>query len=181
MELVSVGDVSWASPDRSAFLFDGLAITLQQWCERASDGDETGVRVEIQHLTQSEPEDATTEFAAKVFHIAVPIWRVDIFSLSSGTPGNFDRAHFHPRFNGAEPCDREWDAALATSPFDWLREKLSRVDDLLVIAGFPDAEGSDDVRRIAHRSEAIGVMAEELMLEAGAVTPTFLPKNSVST
>ena len=179
MEFLRVGDVSWGSPDRAAYLFDGLAITVQQWCEQASDGNESGVRVEIQHLTQSVPTNAKTEFAAKVFHIATPIWRADIFMLGSGVPGNFDRAHYHPRFNGVEPCDREWDVSLTASPFEWLREKLWRMDAIVVSAGFSELEGSSDVSRIGRRSAAIVLTAEELMREVRAVAPNFLPSSSV--
>ncbi len=171
LELRRSGTVSWEGHLRHAFLFDQLGVTLQLWMERAADGDEIGVRAELQRLSVGTAADAATEFAAKVMTLSRPIWRADIFTLSSGGPGNFDRAHFHPRFDGSEPCEREWDPLLTADPFAWLAGQLSNLPRVLDRAGAADLAGSEDCTRVADMAGAISQVAGSCMAqvrEAGA-------------
>ncbi len=173
MEMQRVGQVSWSGYTRPSYLFNEVAITLQHWCERAEDGDECGVRVEVQRLDQSESPGAKTEFAARVLHIAGPIWRGDLFTLSTGKAGNFDRAHFHPHFIGVEPCDRHWDAWLTQDPFAWLRGQLEQVDTLFAEAGFAEMAAGDDVARIRALAPRIEATARQMMDEVERLSPDF--------
>lgn len=178
MEMQRVGQVSWSGPVRPSYLFAEVAITLQKWCERASDGYECGVRVEVQQLDQSMASRANSEFAARILLIAGPIWRADLFTLSTGLPGNFDRAHFHPRFIGDEPCDRQWDAALTRMPFGWLQENLENMSRVFTEAGFADLATGHDVRRIREMAPGIVSVARSLMDEVERVAPEFVPSES---
>ena len=178
MEMQRVGQVSWSGYTRPSFLFHEVAITLQHWCERAEDGDECGVRVEVQRLDQRESPGAQTEFAARVLQIAGPIWRGDLFTLSTGRAGNFDRAHFHPHFVGVEPCDRHWDPWLAEDPFAWLRDQLERMDTVLEEAGFADMAAGGDVARIRASAPQIEAAARRMMDEVERLSPNFgLPES----
>lgn len=170
-----MGEVSWSGPFRSTFLFDQVAITIQHWCESASDGDECGVRVEIQRMVESVASQAATEFATKVLHISGPIWRADIFTLSSGTQHNWNRAHYHSHFNGDEPCDRDWDAALTQDPFTWLVGKLREIGNVFELAGAADLVEVGDCARIGERSAQIVAAAELMMEEVWSAAPSFLP------
>ena len=170
-----MGEVSWSGPFQSAFLFDQVAITIQHWFESASDGDECGVRVEIQRMVDSVASHGATEFAAKVLHIAGPIWRADIFTLSSGTQHNWNRAHYHSHFNGDEPCDRDWDAALTQDPFTWLVRKLREIGNVFELAGAADLVEGSDCARIGERSAQIVAAAELMMEEVWSAVPNYLP------
>jgi hypothetical protein len=164
MELKRVGSVSWGGNLRRAFLFDDVALTLQHWLERTADGNECGVRIEIQRLAENSASEVATEFAAKVLRVAGPIWRADIFTLSSGVPLNLDRAHYHSKFNGDEPCDREWDERLTSSYLSWLLDNLLGISIVFERAGVPDLARSRDCERIADCSKEI-VAAVALMMD----------------
>ena len=66
-----------------------------------------------------------SESAAQLITADRPLWRADLFDRLGSTPGRFDAAHYHPRFNGNEPCDRHWDRALTAAPWDWLADQIS--------------------------------------------------------
>ena len=173
MEMQRVGQVSWSGYVRPSFFFGEVGITLQHWCERAEDGDECGVRVEMQRLEQSASPGAETEFAAKVLHLAGPIWRGDIFTLSTGVAGNFDRAHFHPQFVGVEPCDRHWDSQLTEATFAWLRGQLDQMGRIFEQAGLADMAAGPDVARIRAWAPHIVSGARQMMDDVEQVFPHF--------
>jgi hypothetical protein len=145
LELHTVGDVSESGYFRRAFLFERLALTAQHWTEHAADGDEVGVRVELQELRE---ERGVSEFDAVELLVHRPIWRADLFRLSTADPGNFARAHFHDRFSGREPSHRRWDEELKAEPVGWLATQLGDPDALLESAGRADLAGTADSRRI---------------------------------
>ena len=165
LELRQSGSVSWEGYTRHAFLFDQIGVTLQLWMERAPDGDEIGVRAELQHLTVGNAGQHASEFSAKVMTLSGPIWRADIFTLTTGEPGNFDRAHAHPRFDGSEPCDREWDPLLSTDPFAWLAGQLGDLPALLTLAGAAELADSPDCARVAGMAAAIAEAARLCMAQ----------------
>jgi hypothetical protein len=116
-----------------AFLFGRLAVTVKQWVQHADDGDEHGARVEIQRLEQ---HPIGSEFAAVPLSLTNPVWRADLFTFEPGAPGNHDRAHFHPAFDGYEPSDRCWDEDLQSDPIGWLQTQLGdRFADVLAAGG----------------------------------------------
>jgi hypothetical protein len=151
LELRSVGHVSSAGFLRRAFLFETVGITVQLWSERGSTGDETGVRVEIQRL---EEERGACEFDAVELRLHDPIFRADLFSLSSGDPGNLDLAHFHS-FVGRDPGDRIFEPSLASDPLGWLAGQLADLDGLLVAMGRPELRSAEDARRVAESAPAV--------------------------
>ena len=125
-----------------AFLFERYAVTVKQWIEHTPDGDERGARVEIQRL---ETHPTGSQYASVPLALTHPVWRADLFTLISGAPGNFDRAHYHPVFDGVEPSDRQWADDLPSDPFGWLRTQLSsQLDAVLVAGGAPDLAGGPE-------------------------------------
>src|SRR5271165_6946561 len=122
LELREVGSVSRTGCQRRVFLFETIGITVFHWCERAADGDEIGARVEIQRL---EERPGTHEFHAVELLLHDPLFRADLFRLSTGTRGNLDRAHYHPRFTGRSACGRVFEPELTADPVSWLARRLS--------------------------------------------------------
>jgi hypothetical protein len=176
LELRQSGSVSWEGPTRHAFLFDELGLTLQQWMERAADGDEIGVRAELHHFAADKPAEDASEFAAKVMTLSRPIWRADIFTLTTGEPGNFARAHFHPRFDGTEPCERDWDPNLSADPFAWLAQQLTDLPRVLARAGAGELAGSPDCARAAALAGEIAQVARACMIQVLEAGPDVVPR-----
>ena len=66
-----------------------------------------------------------------------PLWRADLFDRLRTRPGASAPAHYHPWFNGNEPCDRNWDPALTADPWHgwatsspaWARRRAGSVAD----------------------------------------------------
>jgi hypothetical protein len=159
-DLKSVGEVSESGVCRQAFLYERLAVIVQPWLEHAVDGDEIGARVEIQEFAEV-PGD--NEFEAYELIVSRPIWRADLFRLSTGVPGNFDRAHYHPRFEGRDPGDRSWDTALKRDPLEWLALKLSDLDGLLVGSGHSELTPAPDARRLIDTLPGVLCAVKELL------------------
>jgi hypothetical protein len=160
LELRGVGQVSSAGYLRRVFLFETIGITAQHWSEQASDGREVGVRVEIQRLDE-QPGDQ--EYDAVELRLHDPIFRADMFTLETGTPGNFDRAHYH-RFEGRYPGERFFDPALSQDPLTWLEGRLADLDGLLDAVGRPELRHPGDARRVAESAAAVTAAVRELML-----------------
>ena len=79
-------------------LSDSFAITVEPFVVLDSrTGDENGARIQIRRV-QDGAEPAT--------QLGEPIWRGDLFKLTDGSPGNWDRAHYHPRFHGLQAGER---------------------------------------------------------------------------
>jgi hypothetical protein len=64
-----------------------------------------------------------------------PVFRADLFDQVDGPPGNLKSAHFHPRFEGVEPCDRHWHEEIRADPIGWLEEQLGDLRRLLEESG----------------------------------------------
>jgi hypothetical protein len=105
--------------------FSRSAVLIRHWFEINLDDAsmEHGARIEIRELA-SHPHRGS-ESAAQLITADRPLWRADLFDRLDSTPGRFDAAHYHPRFNGNEPCDRHWDRGLTAAPWDWLAEQIS--------------------------------------------------------
>ena len=158
-ELRSVGQVSSASYLRRVFLFETIGITAQLWSEQASDGQEIGVRVEMQRLDE---EPGECEYDAVELRLHDPIFRADLFTIDTGVPGNFDRAHYHS-FEGRFPGERFFDPALTDSPLAWLSGRLSDLDGLLQAVGRPELRHTADARRVAESAPSVVAAVQELM------------------
>jgi hypothetical protein len=102
----------------------GAAIIVRHWFEIDLDDAsmEHGARIELRELVP-QPRRGS-ESAAQLITADRPLWRADLFDRLTDPPGSFGVAHFHPRFDGVEPCPRVWDPQLPASPWDWLRAQI---------------------------------------------------------
>ncbi|HEY3186352.1 MAG TPA: hypothetical protein VGJ70_02680 [Solirubrobacteraceae bacterium] len=115
-----------------AFVFDHVAVLVFPWNEPV-DPPERGARVEVR-LRPEEPHRGTYSAAQRVV-VDHPVFRADLFDQLTAPPGNLRSAHFHPHFDGVEPCDRVWPAELAQDPTGWLAAELSDLAGMLARAG----------------------------------------------
>jgi hypothetical protein len=119
-----------------AFLIGGVGITVRHWVEPPDAGEECGARLEIQRIEEEPPE---VFYAASARCLRQPVLRADLFTRIAGAPGNWDAAHYHPRFDDRWiPCDRVWDPQLTSNPDGWLRTKLQGLRGTLQECGAPD-------------------------------------------
>jgi hypothetical protein len=118
---------------RYAFIFrDSFAITVEPFVVLdARSGKEHGARIQIRRVKAGvEPGEVLAE----------PIWRGDLFRLTDGSPDNWDRAHYHPRFQGLQAGSRVMDPELSKDPIEWALGQLTDLNTLAVNAAAPDFE-----------------------------------------
>ena len=113
---------------RQAFVFDKVAVLVFPWHEPMTP-PERGARVEIRLLVDEGHRGSPS--AAQRIVIDDPVFRADLFDQVTAPPGNLRSAHFHPRFIGVEPSDREWPEEIKTDPTGWLEARLSDLGQLL--------------------------------------------------
>jgi hypothetical protein len=119
-----------------AFFVGGVGITVRHWVEPPNAPKESGARVEIQRLHEEPPAVFSAAWARS---LGEPILRADLFTRLAGPPGNWEAAHYHPRFvEGWLPCPRAWDPALTEDPAAWLQAKLGDLRGLLYESGATD-------------------------------------------
>jgi hypothetical protein len=143
-----VGEVSEVGDVVYAFFVDGMALTVRRWIEHADDGEENGVRLELQRLYEDRGEGS--EFAMAKVMLGAPVWRADLFRLGSGGEV-LERAHHHPRFTDGEPCDRVWlSPEDAADPLAWMERMLTTgLEELLRDANSSDLIGASTARQLA--------------------------------
>jgi hypothetical protein len=117
-----------------AWVFDKTAVLVFPWHEPA-DPPERGARVEVR-LLANEPRRGSFSAAQRVV-IDEPVFRADLFDQVTSPPGNMRSAHFHPHFEGVEPCDRVWLDEIKRDAGAWLARELSDLPALLARAGAP--------------------------------------------
>ncbi len=122
---------------KQAFVFETVAVLVGPWHEPA-DPPERGARIEVR-LLDAEPARGTFSAAQRVV-IGQPLFRADLFDRLDRPVGNLERAHFHPRFDGVEPCDRVWPRELHADPTGWLAAELNDLEGLATRAGLAPAE-----------------------------------------
>ena len=118
---------------RYAFIFrDSFAITVEPFVVLDSrSGNEHGARIQIRRVNAGvEPGEVLAE----------PIWRGDLFRLTDGSPDNWDRAHYHPRFQGLQAGSRVMDPELSKDPITWALGQLTDLKTLAANADAPDFE-----------------------------------------
>jgi hypothetical protein len=118
-----------------AFVYTEVAVLVRHWFEinLTDSHTEHGARVELRLLTP-QPRRGTESAAQKIV-ADQPVWRADLFDLVAGAPGGFEAAHFHPRFNGVEPCKRHWADEVKKAPWEWLHRQLSDIPGIAATAG----------------------------------------------
>jgi len=115
-----------------AFVFDRVAVLVGPWHEPA-EPPERGARVEVR-LLADEPRRGSPSAAQRVV-VDQPVFRADLFDQVDGDPGNLRSAHFHPRFDGVEPCSRHWPDEMKHDPTGWLERQLGDLRLLLERGG----------------------------------------------
>jgi hypothetical protein len=105
--------------------FCRCAVIVRHWFEiDMSDCSlEHGARVELRELAPRAHRDS--ESAAQAVTLDRPLWRADLFGRVDDEARAFSVAHYHPRFDGNEPCGRVWDPALTADPWRWLGDQLA--------------------------------------------------------
>jgi hypothetical protein len=100
------------------------AVIVRHWFEidLTDSSLEHGARVELR--VRPPQAHRGSESAAQAITLDRPLWRADLFDLADGDARAFGAAHYHPRFNGNEPCGRVWDPALTADPWRWLADQL---------------------------------------------------------
>jgi hypothetical protein len=138
-----------------AFVYNEVAVLVRHWFEidLADSHLEHGARVELRMLAP-EPRRGSESAAQKVV-VDQPVWRADLFDRLDGTPGAFEAAHFHPYFVGVEPCDRHWEDAVKTAPWDWLTTQLTDVASVVTAAGVRLRDPATTTEQVAADAEAI--------------------------
>jgi hypothetical protein len=126
---------------QTVILLDHIGVVVRHWYEIGPRDEEHGCRVEIRMLRR--PEHTGTESAAQPVTLDLPLWRADIFDLVGSPPGNLERAHYHPTFDGREPVARHWDAQLKNDWRGWLAQRLSDLPETLRSNGDVDVSGAD--------------------------------------
>jgi len=115
-----------------AFVFENVAVLVGPWDE-PGDPPEQGTRIEVR-LTDLEPHRGSLSAAQRIV-IDQPVFRADLFDRMDSPPGNLLSAHFHPTFDGVEPCDRVWRDEIKHDPTGWLAGELGDLEHLLRRAG----------------------------------------------
>ena len=133
---------------RQVFVFEKVAVIVAPWNEPA-EPPERGARVEVR-LLADEPARGS-QFAAERVVIDTPVFRADLFDQVDAPPGNLNSAHFHPHFDGIEPCDRHWKSRIKSDPTGWLADELGDLPRLLERGGV----NSDDPASIARDAAAL--------------------------
>ena len=102
-----------------------VAVLIRHWFEIDLDDAsmEHGVRIELRELA-AHPHRGS-ESAAQLVTADRPLWRADLFDRVTDPPGSFRVAHYHPQFDGNEPCARVWDPQLSADPWLWLEGQLA--------------------------------------------------------
>lgn len=137
------------------FVFGQVAVAVRHWFEIgvAHGSMEHGARLELRLLQPQQHRG--TQSAAQYFGIDRPVWRADLFDRLDGTPGAFEAAHFHPRFDGNEPTKRVWPEDISSDPWGWLQRQLSDLHALCEAGGVSTAGLDDDAEDLRSELDTI--------------------------
>jgi hypothetical protein len=163
---------------RRAFLFDHVAV-LVTVAHVDGDPPERGARVEVR-LLGDEPTRGSRRAAERVV-IERPMFRADLFDRLDASPGNLACAHFHPIFDGVEPCYRQWPDELRRDPVGWLRAELADLAHLLQRSGLraSDAEWLDaDAAAVRDALPQLMDAVEATLAESRATSSSPAPASS---
>ena len=143
-----------------AFVFPEVAILVRHWFEVSlKDGHlEHGVRLELR-LRDPQPQRGSVAAAQKIL-VDQPVWRADLFDRVDGLPGGFEAAHFHPYFDGVEPCKRHWADEVKDAPWDWLHGRLSDIADVAATGGVRLRDPAAESEHVRADADVIVVAAQ---------------------
>jgi hypothetical protein len=141
------------------FALSRSAVIVRHWFEIDLDDSslEHGARIEIRELA-SHPHRGS-ESASQLTTVDRPLWRADLFDRLTDPPGSFGVAHFHPRFDGNEPCERHWDPALTADPFTWLGDQIASLGAAATGAVWPLDSG--DAAELPGLAQAVVATAQQ--------------------
>ncbi|WP_219414443.1 hypothetical protein [Pseudonocardia nigra] len=143
------------------YTFTRVAVTVRRWFEIGTAAEmEHGARLELALLAQ-QPHRGT-ESAAQRTVVDQTFWRADIFGRLDRPDAPYSAAHFHSRFDGVEPCGREWSGDLTANPWAWLTDQLEHLEDRLAGAGFDPGLAADDGNDLRELVPRIVASAREL-------------------
>jgi hypothetical protein len=157
-----------------AFVYNETAILVRHWFEISLKDShlEHGVRLELR-LREPQPHRGT-ESAAQRIVADRPIWRADLFDRVDGRAGAFEAAHFHPRFSGVEPCERNWADEIKTTPWDWLHDQLSDIGAVAAAAGVPLPDPAADIEQVrADAPEIVAVAQSRAAIQCGSTQQCY--------
>jgi hypothetical protein len=152
-----------------AFVYNETAILVRHWFEVSLKDShlEHGVRLELR-LREPQPLRGS-ESAAQRIAVDRPVWRADLFDRLDGTPGAFEAAHFHPRFEGDEPCARNWADEIKATPWDWLHGQLSDIAAVAEAGGVSLSDPAADTEQIrADAPEIVAVARSRAGIQCGS-------------
>ena len=140
-----------------AFVYTEVTILVRHWFEiNLRDSHlEHGARLELR-LREPQPHRGS-ESASQRIVADRPLWRADLFDRLDAEPGGFDAAHYHPVFEGPEPCSRNWDDAVRDEPWEWLRGQLCDLPAVAAAAGAEGAVPNGDAEQV--RADAPAIIA----------------------
>jgi hypothetical protein len=136
---------------QQVFAFSESAIIVRHWFEiDLTDASmEHGCRVEVRRLAPQAHRGS--ESASQLIVVDEPLWRADLFDSLAAEPGTYAVAHFHPSFDGVEPCARAWDEKLSADPWQWLGDQLASWPATAEESPVPAADAAD----VAHFAAAV--------------------------
>jgi hypothetical protein len=135
---------------RQVLALSRSAFVIRHWFEINLDDAsmEHGARIELRELPV-QPHRGT-ESAAQLVTLDRPLWRADLFDRLTDAPGTFGAAHYHPGFDGNEPCGRVWDAGLTADPWGWLGDQVASLGAAADRGPWPvDPDDAAEIRGLA--------------------------------
>ena len=123
---------------RHGFVIGKIGVLVGYAEFRGAKGLEAGARVELRRMSEPTLRKGNRAEPATPVIFGDPLWRVDIFSRSSGPPGNWSAAHHHTGFQELRPGRRCFDASLTSSPLVWLERGLRDLASVLTTLGADD-------------------------------------------
>ena len=148
-----------------AFIFTQVAVIVRHWFEIGlADGVmEHGVRLELR-LLDSQTHRGTQSAAQRVV-VDRPVWRADLFDRLDQPAGTFSAAHYHPIFEGNEPCARVFRPEVNADPWSWTTSQLSDIGALCEASQVPIEAVRADIG-------AVGGEAPHIVASAQSLAPT---------
>jgi hypothetical protein len=143
-----------------AFVYTEVAVLVRHWFEIGQNDShlEHGVRLELR-LRGAEPHRGSQSAAQKI-SIDRTLWRADLFDRVDGTPGAFEAAHFHPYFDGVEPCKRHWADEVKATPWEWLLRQMSDIAGVASTAGASLHDPAGESEQVRADAPAIVAVAQ---------------------
>jgi len=150
----------------------GVLVGYAEFC--GAKGIESGARVELRRMIEQSPPKGNGPTPATPVIFGDPVWRVDIFSRSSGPPGNWSGAHHHISFRGVQPGRRCFDASLTSSPLAWLERCLRDLASVLTTVGaddlVPQIQHKEWERALPGIVDAVSAYMQEGLEKISAIT-----------